>query len=253
ENDTAATSPVVVISAKMARQLWGDRDAIGKRIKIGNTMNVWRQIIGIVGDVRTDSFPPDPQATVYVPVEQDIAPAAIAYVLRTTANPLSFIEAAKKEVWSVDRAMPVYLVRTMEETVSGMDWRTRFVMSLLAIFSVISLLLAVTGIYAALSYSVSQRTREIGIRMALGANRSDVQKLVIKQGMKLALAGVIIGAVASLAMTRVMASLLFGVSSSDPVIFLSVTLLLVLVALAACWIPARRATKVDPMIALRYE
>ena len=102
--------------------------------------------------MRTDSFPPDPQATVYVPMEQDTAPAAIAYVLRTTANPLTFTEAAKKEVWSVDRAMPVYLVRSMEETVSAMDWRTRFVMSLLAIFSVLSLLLAVTGIYAALSY-----------------------------------------------------------------------------------------------------
>jgi len=253
ENDTDMSSPVVVISAKMARQLWGDEEAIGKRIKIGNSLDVWRQVIGIVGDVRTDSFPPDPQATVYVPVEQDTAPAAIAYVLRTRVNPLTFTEAAKKEVWSVDRAMPVYLVRSMEETVSAMDWRTRFVMSLLAIFSVLSLLLAVTGIYAALSYVVSQRTREIGIRMALGANRSDVQKLVIKQGMKLAFAGVIIGAVASLAMTRFLASLLFGVSASDPVIFISIALLLVLVALAACWIPARRATKVDPMIALRYE
>ncbi len=253
ENDTDMSSPVVMISAKMARQLWGDEDAIGKRVKIGNSLDVWRQVIGVVGDVRTDSFPPDPQATVYVPVEQDTAPAAIAYVLRTTSNPLAFTEAAKKEVWSVDRAMPVYLVRSMEETVSAMDWRTRFVMSLLAIFSVLSLLLAITGIYAALSYVVSQRTREIGIRMALGANRSDVQKLVIKQGMKLALAGVIIGAVASLAMTRFLASLLFGVSASDPVIFTSIALLLVLVALAACWIPARRATKVDPMIALRYE
>jgi putative ABC transport system permease protein len=253
EDDSAASLPVIVISAKMARQLWGDEDAIGKRLKIGNSLDVWRQVVGIVGDVRTDSFPPDPQATVYVPLEQDTAPIAIAYVLRTTASPLAFTEAAKKEVWSVDRAMPVYLVRSMDDIVSGMDWRTRFVMSLLAIFSVISLLLAVTGIYAALSYSVSQRIREIGIRMALGANRSDVQKLVIKQGMKLAMAGVIIGAAASLAMTRLMASLLFGVSSSDPVIFLSVTLLLVLVALAACWIPARRATKVDPMIALRYE
>ncbi|HKS42522.1 MAG TPA: ADOP family duplicated permease, partial [Blastocatellia bacterium] len=253
EDDSAASLPVIVISAKMARQLCGDEDALGKRLKIGNSLDVWRQVVGIVGDVRTDSFPPDPQATVYVPLEQDTAPLALAYVLRTTASPLAFTEAAKKEVWSVDRAMPVYLVRSMEDIVSGMDWRTRFVMSLLAIFSVISLLLAVTGIYAALSYSVSQRTREIGIRMALGANRNDVQKLVIKQGMKLALAGVIIGAAASLAMTRLMASLLFGVSSNDPVIFLSVTLLLMLVALAACWIPARRATKVDPMIALRYE
>lgn len=203
--------------------------------------------------MRSDGFPPDPRPTVYVPLEQDVAPAAIAYVLRTTGNPMAFLEAAKKEVWSVDRAMPVYQVRTMEETVRGLDWRTKFVMSLLAIFSAISLLLAATGIYAALSYVVSQRTREFGIRMALGADRRDVLKLVVGQGMMLAGTGVGIGLIASIALTSLMASLLFGVGATDPLTFVGVALLLGSVALVACYVPARRATKVDPMIALRYE
>ncbi|MEK6286962.1 MAG: ABC transporter permease [Acidobacteriota bacterium] len=253
ENDTAGTPSVAVISAKMARQLWGAEDPLGKRVAIGSNRNILRQVVGIVGDVRTDSFPPDPQPTLYLPLEQDTAPAAFAYVLRTTSNPLAFTEAAAKEVRAVDRAMPVYLVRSMEDIVSGLDWRTRFVMSLLAIFSVLSLLLAVTGIYAALSYVVSQQTREIGIRMALGAEKSQVLKLVLGQGVKLALTGVVIGLIASFAMTRLMASLLFNTSATDPLTLGGVALLLALVALLACYLPARRAAKVDPIIALRYE
>ena len=166
---------------------------------------------------------------------------------------MAFLEAAKREVWSVDRAMPVYLVRTMEETVSGLDWRTGFVMSLLAIFSAISLLLAVMGIYAALSYVVSQQTREFGIRMALGAERQDVLKLVVRQGMTLATIGVATGVIASIALTGLMSSLLFGVSAADPLTFAGVALILGCVALIACYVPARRATKVDPLVALRYE
>jgi putative ABC transport system permease protein len=253
ENDTAGTPPVAVISAKMARQLWGDQDPLGKRVAIGSNRNTLRQVVGIVGDVRTDSFPPDPQPTLYLPLEQDTAPAAFAYVLRTTSNPLAYTEAAAKEVRAVDRAMPVYLVRSMEDIISGLDWRTRFVMLLLAIFSGLSLLLAVTGIYAALSYVVSQQTREIGIRMALGAERRQVLTLVLGQGMRLALTGVAIGLTASFAMTRLMASLLFNMSATDPLTLGAVALLLALVALLACYLPARRAAKVDPMIALRRE
>jgi len=253
ENDTMGTPPVVVISAKMARQLWGSEDPLGRRIKLRSSGDVWRQIIGIMGDVRTDVFPPDPQATVYVPLQQVTAPGTIAYVLRTTNNPLGFTEAAKKEVAAVDRAMPVYLVRVMDEIVMGLDWRTRFVMSLLAIFSVLSLLLAITGIYAALSYMVSQRTREIGVRLALGAGKADVVQLVIGQGMRLAAIGIVIGLGGALALTRLMKSVLFGVNATDPLTFALIALLFGGVALLACYIPARRATKVDPMIALRYE
>lgn len=253
ENDTAGTPPVAVISAKMARQLWGAEDPLGRRVAIGSNRNIMREVVGIVGDVRTDSFPPDPQPTLYLPLEQDTAPAAFAYVLRTTSNPLTFAEAAAKEVRAVDRAMPVYLVRSMEDIVIGLDWRTRFVMSLLAIFSAISLLLAVTGIYAALSYVVSQQTREIGIRMALGAEKGQVLTLVLGQGMKLALTGVAIGLIASFVVTRLMGSLLFSVSATDPLTLGGVALLLALVALLACYLPARRAAKVDPMIALRRE
>ena len=253
ENDTMGVPPVAVISAKMARQLWGAEDPLGKRLSFASGRNVLRLVVGIVGDVRTDAFPPDPQPTMYIPLEQETAPATFAYVLRTTSSPLAFTEAAAKEVRAVDRAMPVYLVRSMEEIVSGLDWRTRFVMSLLAIFSVLSLLLAVTGIYAALSYVVSQQTREIGIRMALGAEKREVLKLVLGQGMKLALTGVTIGLIASFVVTRLMGSLLFSVSATDPVTFIAIPLILTGVALAACFVPARRAAKVDPMVALRQE
>jgi putative ABC transport system permease protein len=252
-DEDARTPPVALVSAGMARQLWQDEDPLGKRLKIGDGGDVWRQVIGVVGDVRSDSFPPDPLPTVYLPLEQDTAPTGVAYVLRTNGRPLSFIDAARKEVWSVDRAMPVFLVRSMDDIVKGMDWRTRFVMLLLAIFSGLSLLLAVTGIYAALSYVVSQRTREIGVRMAMGAQRSDVLKLMIRQGMTLALTGVVIGTIAAFMATRLMASLLFGVGANDPSTFGGVSAMLALVALLACLIPARRATKVDPLIALRHE
>jgi putative ABC transport system permease protein len=253
ESDTAQTTPVTLISARMASQLWGDENPLGKRLAVANSRNVLREVIGIVGDVRTDAFPPLPQPTMYIPFEQDNAPATVAYVLRTAGNPLTFTEAATREVRSVDRAMPVYLVRTMGDIVSGMDWRTRFVMSLLAIFSVLSLLLAITGIYAALSYVVSQRTREIGIRMALGADNGQVLKLVLRQGMRLALTGVAIGLIASFVVTRLMGTLLFGVSATDPITFAAIPLLLTGVALAACFIPARRAARVDPLVALRRE
>lgn len=252
-NDTMGTPPVVVIGARMARELWGGEDPLGKRLKIKSNGDLYRQVVGIVADVRSDTFPPDPQPTVYVPLEQDTAPATIAYVVRTAADPLTFVEAAKREVRAVDRAMPVYLVRSMAEIVSGLDWRTRFVMSLLAIFSVLSLLLAVTGIYAALSYVVSQRRREIGVRMAMGAGRRDILKLVIGQGMRLTMIGVVIGSLAAVALTRLMASLLFGISATDPATFVLIALLLIAVSLLACWLPARRATKVDPIIALRHE
>lgn len=253
ENDNANTPPVAVISAKMARQLWAGEDPLGKRLTVGSNRTAPRQVIGIVGDVRTDQFPPDPHATLYVAMDQFPAPVAVAYMLRTTSNPLAFTDAAAKEVRAVDRSMPMYLVRSLEDIVSGLDWRTRFVMSLLAIFSVLSLLLAVTGIYAALSYVVSQQTREIGIRMALGAKKSQVVKLVMRHGMKLALTGVAIGLLASFVVTRLMSSLLFMVSPSDPITLAGVALALTLVALLACYLPARRAAKVDPMIALRYE
>ena len=253
ETDTEGSPAVAVVSSKMARQLWGAEDPIGKRLTIGGSRNPVRQVVGVVGDVRTDQFPPEPHPTVYVPLEQFIAPATMAYSVRTTSNPLAFTEAATKEVRAVDRAMPVYLVRSLDDIVSGMDWRTRFVMSLLAIFSAVSLLLAVTGIYAALSYVVSQQTREIGLRMALGATKSQVLKLVLSQGMKLTLAGVAIGLGASLVMTRLMGSLLFNMSPTDPVTLSAVALILALVALVACYLPARRAARVDPMIALKHD
>lgn len=253
ENDNADAPLVALVGSKMARQLWGAEDPVGKRLAIGNNRGVMRQVVGVVGDVRTDALPPEPQPTMYLPLEQDTAPAAFAYVVRTTSNPMSYLQAATEEVRAVDRAMPVYLVRTMADIVSGMDWRTRFVMSLLAIFSVLSLLLAITGIYAAVSYVVSQQTREIGIRMALGAQKREVLKMVLANGMMLTFIGVVIGLLAAVALTRLMSSLLFGVTAYDPVTFISISLLLAAVTLVACYVPARRATKIDPLVALRHE
>jgi putative ABC transport system permease protein len=253
ENDNGDSPPVALVSAQMARQLWGTEDPLGRRISIGGSRNAFRQVVGVVGDVRTDLFPPNPHPTVYSPLEQSTAPPTIAYSMRTASDPLGFVVAVSNEVRAVDRAMPVYLVRSMDDIVSGMDWRTRFVMSMLAIFSALSLLLAVTGIYAAMSYVVSQQTREIGIRMALGAEKNQVLKLVLKQGMKLTLSGVAIGLLASFAMTRLMATMLFNLSPVEPIAFIVIPFVLTGVALAACFVPASRAAKVDPIVALRGE
>jgi putative ABC transport system permease protein len=253
ELDTAGTQPVALVSAKAATLLWGGESPLGKRIAVAASRNVMRQVVGVVRDVRSDSFPPDPKPTIYMPLEQDSAPAAIAFVLKTESSPRTLVEAATREAQAVDRAMPVYLVRTMDEIVSGMDWRTRFVVSLLAIFSSLSLLLALTGIYAALSYLVSQRTRDIGIRMALGARRADVLWLVVKEGLNLSLTGVAIGLVGAFAMTQWMSSLVYGVATTDLVTYALIAVSMTAVSLLACFVPARRGTRVDPVIALRSE
>jgi putative ABC transport system permease protein len=157
------------------------------------------------------------------------------------------------QIAALNKDQAVFNVRTMEQIVSESVAPRRFSMLLLAVFAVVALALAVIGIYGMLSYAVAQRTREIGLRMTLGAQRTDVMRLVIGHGMKLAVAGVVAGLIASFALTRTMRNLLFGVSATDPITFASITLLLAVVALLACWLPARRATKVDPMVALRYE
>jgi predicted permease len=246
-------TPVVLVSVKAARLLWGSEDPVGKRVALGTSPDVLREVVGVVADVRSDRFPPEPQPTLYLPLEQDVSPAALAYVLRTNGDPMRFLELARKEVARVDRSMPVYLARSMEEIIEGLDWRTRFVTSLLSIFSGLAVMLSVTGTYAALSYVVSQKTREIGVRVALGAPRSGVMRMVAGQGLQLAATGAVIGVISSLALSRLLASLLFGVGSSDPMTLITAALLVMLVSLGASAIPAWRASRLDPLIAIRSE
>jgi putative ABC transport system permease protein len=174
-------------------------------------------------------------------------------VLRTNVDPLSIAARVREAVWEIDKNLPVSNIKTMRDVLSGSIARQRFSMLLLGIFAAMALILAAVGIYGVMSYSVAERTREIGIRMALGAESRDVLKLVIFQGMRLAIVGITVGLIAAYGLTRLMQSLIFGVSVTDPLTFALITLLLAIVSLLACYVPARRATKVDQLIALRYE
>ncbi|HZF40160.1 MAG TPA: ABC transporter permease [Blastocatellia bacterium] len=255
DEDRADTTPVVVINEAMARRFWPGHDAIGKRIRWGgwNTPN-GLTIAGVVADVKFSSLEAETPPTIYMPVFQipRIRRDAI-FIARTTADPASLAATMRREIAAVDADLPVYDVRTMNQVIAESVAQRRFTMGLLAIFAFAALSLAALGLYGVLSYAVTQRTREIGIRMALGGRRLDALKLVVGQGMKMAMIGALAGLIASLALTRLMKGLLFGVSASDPLTFAAVALLLTIVALLACWIPARRATKVDPMVALRCE
>jgi putative ABC transport system permease protein len=250
EQDTRDFEPVAIISASLARISWPGEDPLGKRIRWGSE-GKWMKIVGIVGDIKLSQIA---EATphVYMPYTQ--APRhPYEVALKTKVDPLTLATAMRKEVWAVDSNLPVADVQTMEQLLASSISRPRFNMLLLGLFAAIALLLAVVGIYGVMSYTVTQNTREIGIRMALGARKRDVLKLVISHGLLLAVAGVGLGLAGAFALTRLMVSLLYGVSATDPLTFITVSALLVAVALLACYLPAQRASKVDPMVALRYE
>jgi putative ABC transport system permease protein len=255
DQDTADTRYVIVISEKTAQHYWPGQDPIGKRIKPGSSTAdaPWREVVGVVKDVRQNDFVAEPKMQMYYSYRQlrDLAPNAL--VVRTSVDPLSVALPVRNAIWSVDKDQPVADIDSMEHIVAGAVARQRFSMLLLAIFAGLALVLAAVGIYGVMSYSVAQQTREIGIRMALGAKRSDVLKMTVKQGLKLVGFGLAIGLVVAFVLTRVMATLLFGISATDPITFVSISLVLMAVALLASYIPALRATKVDPMIALRYQ
>jgi putative ABC transport system permease protein len=255
EKDTTDTGYTVVVSEKMAKHFWPGQDPIGKRLKPGSTTSdsPWREVIGVVKDVRQNDFVADPKLQMYFSYRQLKFLAPNALVVRTSVDPMSLAMSLRNAVWAVDKDQPVSNLRSMDDIVAAAMARQRFSTMLLGIFAALALVLAAVGIYGVMSYSVAQRTREIGIRLALGAQRGDVLRMTMGQGLKLVSMGVGIGLIAAFILTRVMASLLFGVNATDPTTFVVIPLVLMSVALLASYIPALRATKVDPMVALHYQ
>jgi putative ABC transport system permease protein len=265
DSDHEKARPVVVINETLARAYWPNEDPLGRRFRLLDgppevAKTVFLTVVGVVADAKNSSLTEATEREVYVPMRQrTVAIAGMGYAnqmslaVRTSVEPMNLANAIRQEVWAIDGAVPITETRTMEQILATVTSQPRFNTILLGIFAGVALILAGVGIYGVLSYSVTQRTREIGIRIALGARRGDVLRLVIRQGMLLALLGVAIGLAASFALTRLMAGLLYEVSASDPVTFSFIALILTGVAFAACYLPARRATKVDPMVALRCE
>ncbi|HEX8140377.1 MAG TPA: ABC transporter permease [Pyrinomonadaceae bacterium] len=254
ERDTADAPGVAIIDETMARKYWPTEDPVGKRITFEGTEDKprWREIVGIVGHVRHKGLEGESRVQYYTPYMQR-PPGSMFLVVQAATDPASLTGSVRGAINEIDRDLPVYRVTTMERLVSESLAQRRFSMFLLGTFAALALILAVVGLYGVMSYTVTQRTHEIGIRMALGAQTGDVLRMVLRQGLTFTLVGLGVGLLGAFAMTRVMTGLLFGVSASDPLTFGGVAVLLSLVALAACYIPARRATRVDPMIALRYE
>jgi len=259
EHDDAAAPPVIIISESMARQFYPNENPLGQRIQIGNGSKP-AEIVGIVGDVRQGLDQP-PNPIMYVPIAQvndgvialNNRIGAIQWVVRTKLQPFSLSADIQRELREASGGLPVAHIRSMQQVVGESTARNDFNMTLLTIFASVALVLAAIGLYGLMAYSVQQRTQEIGVRMALGANPGQVRRMVVLQGMRLNLIGVILGIVASLALTRLMKSMLFGVTPWDPATIVIVVLLLISVTLLAAYLPARRASRVDPIVALRYE
>jgi putative ABC transport system permease protein len=253
ERDSQASPHVALINETMARKIFPNEDPLGKRINFnGGDKPDWYEIVGIVGDVKHYGLAQETTLQTYEPYTQQTF-SNMTLVVRTAGEPLALSGALRQAVLSLDREQPISSIRTLEQLVSTSIEQQQFSMLLLGVFAAVALVLAAVGIYGVLSYAVTQRTHEIGIRMALGAGQRHVLRLVVGHGMRLTLLGVGTGLLAAFGLTRLMASLLFGVSATDPLTFAAIVLLLLCVALFACWLPARRAVQVDPLVALRAE
>jgi putative ABC transport system permease protein len=252
--DGAGALPALVISESLAKSRFPGQDPIGKRIQIGPTDRPWFTIVGVVGDVKQASLAASQTDSVYTtPAHWHFTDDTMSLVVRARGDAATLAPSIRRAVWSVDKDQPITRVATLDSLLAATAAARRFALTLFEAFGLVALVLAAVGIYGVLSGSVTERTREIGIRIALGAQLRDVFRLVLGQGLRLTLIGVAIGVAGAFAVTRLMTSLLFGVSATDPVTFIGGSLLLTIVALVACYVPARRATRVDPRIALRYE
>jgi len=243
--DSEEARKVIVINEVMARRYWPGQDAVGKRTSRG-------EVVGVVRNTREKGLIADPRPTIYMPVQQSYVPQLTLHV-RSATDPESMVATVRREVQALDPTLPLYNVRTLADQRDGSLHTERVAAALLVLFGAVALILAAVGLYGVLSYSVTARTREMGIRLAQGAQPRDLLALVVGQGMRLTVVGLVVGVAAAFALTRLIEQLLFGVTATDPVTFAAVPLLLAGVALAACWIPARRATRMDPLVALRHE
>jgi predicted permease len=249
--DRESTKIVVIINKAMADLVWPGQEPLGKRFTIVVDPNQY-EVVGVVGTTLVGQVGEDPQPVAYFPMRQQYSPAG-SLMVRTTGDPEAMMGAVRAQMSQLDRNLALTNGQTVEQLLAQGLWPARMGAALLGLFGLLALVLASIGIYGVLSYSVTQRTSEIGIRMALGAQTPQVLQLVLRQGMLLAGVGVLVGIAIALPITRFASSLLYGVSVWDPVTYLSITVLLMAVALLACYIPARRATRIDPLVALRFE
>jgi len=253
--DDLKTLPVVIVSQSLAREFFPGQNAIGKRIRSGFNATdemPMREIIGVVGDMRRDSLTDKPQPAFYL-AEGQVPFDHMRFVVRSAVSPSGLVDSLRDAVWSVNRNLPVYEIRTLQQYIGIALGHPRFNTLLLGLFAGLAVVLSTVGLYGTILYGVSQRTHEFGVRLALGAMRQDLVTMVLGQGLALALIGIALGLAGALALTRFLSSLLYGVKPTDPLTFVAVSLILTAVALLACYIPARRATRVDPIVALRYE
>ncbi|HEY6252551.1 MAG TPA: ABC transporter permease, partial [Candidatus Angelobacter sp.] len=257
EQDTVTSPQVVLVDEYMARQLWPGKDnaPLGKRVSFGDLTQkpVWATVVGVVGRIKQDALDSESRIALYLPQSQYTGRAMNVVLRSQSSDPAALTSAVKRELHQLDRNLPMYGVRTMLERVQESLARRRFSMLTLGLFAALALALATIGIYGVMSYLVSQGTREIGIRMALGATRGGIAGFVVRRGMLLTLAGAGLGLLGAFLLTRLMSSLLFGVGDTDPLTFIAVAILLSAVALAASYVPAKRAARIDPIILLRCE
>jgi predicted permease len=252
-HDATGTTPVVIVNEALAKRHWLGEDPIGRRIRLSD--QTWMTIVGVVKNVKQNDWTANPWSEIYLPHAQSTAAQSsyMTVVMRAHGDPLTLARGAEDAVHTIDKDVSVAHVMTMEQVIGDKLWRGRLAMMLLMLFAGIAITLAALGIYGAISYSVAQRTNEIGIRMALGARRMDVLQMVLRQALAVVASGISIGLFGAWMLTRALGGLLYGVTATDPVTFLAVPLLVVGLSAVACSLPALRAARVDPVTALRYE